>query len=225
MIIKDSIIHPMKLFIDTANINEIKEANALGIIDGVTTNPTLIAREGRDFISVVREICDIVDGPISAEVVSLKAQDMVVEARSLAKINKNIVIKIPIIPEGLKATKILSREGIKTNLTLCFSPMQALLAAKAGATYVSPFIGRLDDISTTGMDLIRDIKTIFVNYAMKTEIIVASVRHPLHILESAKIGADIATVPYNVLMALVKHPLTDIGIERFLKDWQNVPKK
>lgn len=222
---KDSIICPMKLFIDTANINEIREANALGIIDGVTTNPTLIAKEGRDFVTVVKEICSIVDGPISAEVISLKADEMVREARPLAAIHKNIVIKIPIIPEGLKATKILSKEGIRTNLTLCFSATQALLAAKAGATYVSPFIGRLDDISATGMDLIRDIRTIFVNYGLKTQIIVASVRHPLHVLESAKIGADIATVPYGVLMALVKHPLTDIGIERFLKDWQNAPKK
>lgn len=215
----------MKLFIDTANINEIREANSLGVIDGVTTNPTLIAREGRNFVSVVREICGIVDGPISAEVISLKSTEMVSEARSLAQIHKNIVIKIPVIPEGLKATKILSREGIKTNLTLCFSPTQALLAAKAGATYISPFIGRLDDISTTGMTLIRDIKTIFVNYGLKTEIIVASVRHPLHVLEAAKIGADIATVPYGVLMALIKHPLTDIGIDKFLKDWQNVPKE
>ncbi len=215
----------MKLFIDTANINEIKEANALGIIDGVTTNPSLIAKEGRDFISVVKEICAIVDGPISAEVISLKADEMVKEAESLAKIHKNIVIKIPLIPEGLKATKTLSKEGIRTNLTLCFSPTQALLAAKAGATYVSPFIGRLDDISTVGMDIIRDIKTIFHNYGFKTEIIVASVRNPIHVLDAAKIGADIATVPYATLMALVKHPLTDIGIERFLKDWQNVPKK
>lgn len=215
----------MKLFIDTANINEIREANALGIIDGVTTNPTLIAKEGRDFVAVVKEICAIVDGPISAEVVSLKADEMVSEARPLAAIHKNIIIKIPIIPEGLKATKILSKEGIKTNLTLCFSAAQALLAAKAGATYVSPFVGRLDDISSTGMELIRDIRTIFINYGLKTQIIVASVRHPLHVLESAKMGADIATVPYGVLMTLVKHPLTDIGIERFLKDWKNVPKK
>jgi transaldolase len=214
----------MKLFIDTANINEIKEANTFGIIDGVTTNPSLIAKEGRDFISVVKEICAIVDGPISAEVISLKADEMVKEARSLAKIHKNIVIKIPLIPEGLKATKILSKEGIRTNLTLCFSPTQALLAAKAGATYVSPFIGRLDDISAVGMELIRDIKIIFKTYGFKTEIIVASVRNPIHVLDAAKIGADIATVPYATLMALVKHPLTDIGIERFLKDWQNVPK-
>lgn len=214
----------MKLFIDTANISEIKEANALGIIDGVTTNPSLIAKEGRDFLTVVKEICAIVDGPISAEVISLKADEMVKEARLLAKIHKNIVIKIPLIPEGLKATKILSKEGIKTNLTLCFSPTQALLAAKAGATYVSPFIGRLDDISIVGMELIRDIKTIFHNYGFKTEIIVASVRNPIHVLDAAKIGADIATVPYTTLMALVKHPLTDIGIQRFLKDWENVPK-
>ncbi len=215
----------MKLFIDTANINEIKEASALGVIDGVTTNPTLIAREGRDFVGVVREICAIVDGPISAEVVSLKADEMVAEARPLAQIHKNIVIKIPIIPEGLKATKVLSSEGIKTNLTLCFSPAQALLAAKAGATYVSPFIGRLDDIGQVGMDLIRDIKTIFRNYSFSTQIIVASVRNPVHVLESALAGADIATVPYSVLMSLVRHPLTAAGIERFLKDWQNVPKK
>jgi len=214
----------MKLFIDTANINEIREANALGVIDGVTTNPTLIAKEGRDFISVVKEICSIVDGPISAEVVSLKADEMVKEARPLSKIHKNVVIKIPLNPEGLKATKMLSREGIKTNVTLCFSPTQALLAAKAGATYVSPFIGRLDDISQLGMDLIKDIKSIYSNYSFKTEIIVASVRHPMHVLEAAKTGADIATVPYAVLMSLVKHPLTDIGIDRFLKDWKNVPK-
>lgn len=215
----------MKLFIDTANINEIREANAIGIIDGVTTNPSLIAREGRDFIAVVKEICSIVDGPISAEVISLKSGEMVKEASKLAKIHKNVVIKLPLIAEGLKAAKILSREGIKTNLTLCFSPTQALLAAKAGATYVSPFIGRLDDISLTGMDLIRDIKTIFTNYNFKTQIIVASVRNPLHVLDAAKIGADIATVPYATLIALIKHPLTDIGIEKFLKDWQSAQKK
>jgi len=215
----------MKLFIDTANINEIREASALGIVDGVTTNPSLIVKEGRDFIGVVKEICAIVDGPISAEVISIKSDDMVREARELARIHKNIVIKIPLIAEGLKATKILSKEGIKTNLTLCFSATQALLAAKAGATYVSPFIGRLDDISQEGMQLIRDIKTIYANYGFKTEIIVASVRNPLHVLEAAKIGADIATVPYSVLMTLVKHPLTDIGLQRFLKDWENVKKK
>jgi transaldolase len=215
----------MKLFIDTANINEIREANSLGIIDGVTTNPSLIAKEGCDFVCAIKEIAGIVDGPISAEVVSVKCDDMVKEARPLAKIHKNIVIKIPLTAEGFKATKVLSSEGIKTNVTLCFSPTQALLAAKAGATYVSPFIGRLDDISQVGMDLIRDIKTIYSNYGFKTQIIVASVRNPIHVLEAAKIGADIATVPYGVIMALVKHPLTDIGLERFLKDWQNVPKK
>ena len=215
----------MKLFIDTANINEIREANAIGIIDGVTTNPSLVAKEGRDFIAVIKEICAIVDGPVSAEVISLRCDEMVKEAASLAKIHKNIVVKIPLVAEGLKAANILSKEGVKTNLTLCFSPTQALLAAKAGATYVSPFIGRLDDISFTGMDLIRDIKTIFTNYSFKTQIIVASVRNPVHVLDAARIGADIATVPYSTLMALIKHPLTDIGIERFLKDWQSVSKK
>jgi transaldolase len=215
----------MRLFIDTANIDEIREANSLGIIDGVTTNQTLIAREGRDFAEVVREICSIVNGPISAEAVSQEAGDIIKEAHSLIKIHRNVVVKIPITAEGLKAAKSLLKDGIKTNLTLCFSPTQALLAAKAGAAYVSPFIGRLDDISHVGMDLIRDIRTIFTNYAFATQIIVASVRNPLHVLEAALIGADIATVPYGVLMSLVKHPLTDIGIDRFLKDWQNVPKR
>jgi len=215
----------MKLFIDTANIDEIREASAIGIIDGVTTNPSLVAKEGKDFTSLVGQICEIVDGPISAEAISSKADDIIKEAQSLAKIHKNIVVKIPLTTEGLKATKVLSAKGIKTNLTLCFSATQALLAAKAGATYVSPFIGRLDDISQVGMDLIRDIKTIFTNYNFKTQIIVASIRNPVHVLDAAKIGADIATIPYQVLMALVKHPLTDIGIERFLKDWQNVPKR
>ncbi len=215
----------MKLFIDTANIKEIVEANSLGIIDGVTTNPTLIAKEGRDFLSVVKEICAIVDGPISAEVVSMKADDMAAEARPLSKVHKNIVIKVPLTAEGLKATKALTKEGIKTNVTLCFSPTQALLAAKAGATFVSPFIGRLDDISQVGMELIRQIKKIYLNYSFKTEIIVASVRNPVHVLDAALAGADIATVPYGILMSLVKHPLTDIGVERFLRDWQSVPKK
>ncbi len=215
----------MKLFIDTANINEIKEAHSLGIVDGVTTNPTLIAKERRDFIDVVRQICAIVDGPISAEAVSTRCGDMVGESRELSRIHKNIVIKIPITPEGLKAVKVLSQEGVKTNLTLCFSANQALLAAKAGAAYVSPFIGRLDDIGQVGMDLTRDIKTIYSNYNFKTQIIVASVRNPVHVLEAAKAGADIATVPYNVLMALVRHPLTDAGLERFLKDWQGVEGK
>jgi transaldolase len=215
----------MRLFIDTANIAEIREANALGIVDGVTTNPSLIAKEGRDFLAVVKEICAIVDGPISAEVLSLKADEMVKEGIALSKLHRNIVIKIPLTAEGLKATKALSKENVKTNLTLCFSPTQALLAAKAGAAYVSPFIGRLDDISQVGMDIIRDIKAIYSNYGFKTEIIVASVRNPVHVLDAAKAGADIATVPYAVLMALVKHPLTDIGIDRFLKDWQNAAKR
>lgn len=215
----------MKLFIDTANINEIREAGALGIIDGVTTNPTLIAKEGRGLAEVIKEIASIVDGPISAEVISSKSADMVNEAASLAKMHKNIVVKIPLTDQGLKAARILSRQQVKTNLTLCFSPLQALLAAKAGANYVSPFIGRLDDIGEVGMYLVEDIKLIFANYGFKTEIIVASIRNPIHVLEAAKIGADIATVPYSVLMGLVKHPLTDIGIERFLKDWQSAPNK
>ncbi len=212
----------MKIFIDTANIREIKEANDLGIIDGVTTNPTLVAREGKDLGSLIKEICSIVDGPISAEVIGLKHDEMIREARSLSKMHRNIVVKIPLIQEGLKAARLLSKEGIKTNATLCFSATQALLAAKAGATYVSPFIGRFDDISHEGMDIIRDIKTIYSNYNFPTKIIVASIRHPLHVLEAAKIGADIATVPYDTLMKLVRHPLTDIGIDRFLSDWKKL---
>ncbi|HID72284.1 MAG TPA: fructose-6-phosphate aldolase [Thermoplasmata archaeon] len=210
----------MKIFLDTANIKEIKEASSWGIIDGVTTNPTLIAREGRDFKEVVEEICSIVDGPISAEVLSTHAQGMIEEARELAKIHKNIVIKIPMTVEGLKAVKVLSQEDIRTNVTLVFSATQALLAAKAGASYVSPFVGRLDDNSHYGMDLIGEIVQIFDNYGFATEIIVASVRNPLHVLEAAMMGADIATVPFAVLKKLVGHPLTDIGIERFLKDWE-----
>ena len=215
----------MKIFIDTANIDEIREMNDLGIIDGVTTNPTLVSREGRDFESIIKEIISIVDGPISAEVISLNLEGMVSEARQLSKIHKNINIKIPLTKDGLKTVKILSKEKIKTNVTLCFSATQALLAAKAGATYISPFIGRLDDISHLGMNLVRDIKEIYSNYGFKTKIIVASVRHPLHVLDAAKAGADIATVPYKVLAQLVKHPLTDIGIQRFLEDWKKVPKK
>ncbi|WAM30484.1 fructose-6-phosphate aldolase [Caldicellulosiruptor naganoensis] len=216
----------MKLFIDTANINEIKEAYSWGIICGVTTNPSLIAKEGRDFKEVVNEICSIVDGPISAEVISLKAEDMIEEARDLAKIHKNIVIKIPMTAEGLKAVSVLSKEGIKTNVTLIFSAAQALLAAKAGATYVSPFVGRLDDIGQNGIELIKEIVQIFRNYPdIKTEIIAASIRHPIHVIEAAKAGADIATVPFKVLEQMTKHALTDVGIERFLKDWEKVPKK
>ncbi len=215
----------MKIFIDTANIMEIKEALSWGVIDGVTTNPTLISRENKDFDTLIREICSLVDGPISVEVISLDAEQMVREARSLSKIHKNIVIKVPIIKEGLKATKILSKEKIKTNLTLCFSPSQALLAAKAGANFISPFIGRLDDISHVGMDLIRKIKTIYTNFQFQTQIIVASIRNPLHVVDAALNGADIATIPFNVIESLIKHPLTDIGIERFLKDWEKVSKK
>ena len=215
----------MKIFIDTANIEHIKIANELGIIDGVTTNPTLVAREGKDFIPLIKEICSIVDGPISAEVIGLRHEEMCEEARGLSKIHKNIVVKIPLTTEGLKAVKILSGEGIKTNVTLCFSSAQALIAAKAGATYISPFIGRLDDISHVGMDLVKDIKTIYDNYGFKTEIIVASIRHPLHVLEAAKIGAHIATIPYEALMKLIKHPLTDIGIQRFLNDWKKLQER
>ena len=215
----------MKIFIDTANVEHIREANALGIMDGVTTNPSLIAQEGRDFRQVVQEICSIVDGPISAEVVSLEAEGMVAEAEDLCKIHKNIVIKVPMTAEGLKAVKVCSEKGIKTNVTLVFSSAQALLAAKAGASYVSPFVGRLDDISITGMDLIEEIVTIFDNYGFETEVIVASVRNPLHVVESAMMGAHIATVPFKVIQQLIKHPLTDIGIEKFLADWEKVPKK
>jgi transaldolase len=215
----------MKIFIDTANVEQIREANALGIVDGVTTNPSLIAQEGRDFRQVVEEICSIVDGPISAEVVSLEAEGMVAEAEDLSRIHKNIVVKIPMTAEGLKAVKACSGKGIATNVTLVFSSAQALLAAKAGASYVSPFVGRLDDISLAGMDLIEEIVTIFDNYEFETEIIVASVRNPLHVVESALLGAHIATVPLKVIQQLVKHPLTDIGIEKFLADWEKVPSK
>jgi transaldolase len=215
----------VKLFIDTANVNEIREANSWGVICGVTTNPSLIAKEGRDFVEVVKEITDIVDGPISAEVISLDHEGMIKEARELAKIHKNIVIKIPMTIEGLKAVKVLSKEGIKTNVTLIFSSAQALLAAKAGATYVSPFLGRLDDIGQDGMYLIEEIVRIFDNYGIETEIIAASIRHPIHVEKAALAGAHIATVPFKVLEQMTKHPLTDIGIERFLKDWEKVPKK
>jgi transaldolase len=215
----------MKIFLDTANVEHIREANNWGIIDGVTTNPSLIAREGRDFKEVVEEICSIVDGPISAEVVSMEAKEMVKEARQLAKIHDNITIKVPMTPEGLKATRELSIRNINTNVTLVFSANQALLAAKAGATYVSPFIGRLDDAGHEGMQIVRDIVTIYMNYAFDTEVIVASVRHPIHVIDAAKTGAHIATVPYKVLELMVKHPLTDIGIEKFLADWEKVPKQ
>jgi transaldolase len=214
----------MKFFIDTANVKEIKEVSTWGVLDGVTTNPSLIAKEGRDFIEVIKEIADMVDGPISAEVISIDHEGMVSEAEKLTVLHKNIVIKIPMTDEGLKAVKILSSKGIKTNVTLIFSASQALLAAKAGASYVSPFIGRLDDISNPGMDIVSDISQIFSIYGIETEIIAASVRHPLHVIECAKLGAHIATVPYGVFKQMLKHPLTDIGIEKFLKDWESVPK-
>jgi len=216
---------PMKIFLDTANIDEIREGVELGVIDGVTTNPSLIAREGRRFDEVVGEICAIVDGPISAEAVSMTSKEMFEEAKRLSEIHPNIVVKIPMTEEGLKTVKKCKKAGIKTNVTLVFSPNQALLAAKAGATYVSPFVGRLDDITHYGMDLVRSIVQIFSNYDFDTEIIVASVRNPLHVLEAAMAGADIATVPYKVLKQMFRHPLTDIGIERFLKDWEKVPKE
>ena len=219
----------MKFFIDTANIDEIKEAAKLGVLDGVTTNPTLISKEikrtGGEVNDILKEICKIVQGPVSAEVVSLDSEGMVKEGKVLAKLDQHIVIKIPITKGGLKAIKQLHQEGIRSNTTLIFSPMQALLAAKAGASYVSPFVGRLDDISHIGMDLIGDIARIYQNYEIETEIIVASIRHPLHVVEAALMGADIATIPFAVIEKLLKHPLTDIGIERFLADWESVKGK
>lgn len=215
----------MKFFIDTANIEEIKEINEWGILDGVTTNPSLIAKEGRNFEEVVREISNLVDGPISAEVVSLETEGMLEEARELAKIHKNIIIKVPMTKEGLKAVKTLTEEGIKTNVTLIFTASQALMAAKAGATYVSPFLGRLDDISTNGMNLIEDIVNIFNYYSIDTEIIAASIRHPMHVVECALSGADIGTIPYKVFNQMLNHPLTDSGIARFLADWETVKDK
>ncbi|MBW2165620.1 MAG: fructose-6-phosphate aldolase [Deltaproteobacteria bacterium] len=214
----------MKFFIDTANIEEIKEASSMGMADGVTTNPTLIAREKGNFEDIIKEICKIVDGPISAEVISLDTEGMLKEARHLASIHKNIVVKIPMTIDGIKATRQLSEEGIKTNVTLIFSPLQALMAAKAGATYVSPFIGRLDDISNEGILLVEQIVEIFNNYAFDTEVIVASVRNPLHVLDAALMGADIATIPFKVLSKFASHPLTDKGIKAFLDDWNKANK-
>jgi len=214
----------MKIFIDTANLQQIKEVNSWGILDGVTTNPTLVAKEGCDFKSRIEDICKVVDGPISAEAISMDADGMVKEARELAKIHKNIIVKIPMTDEGLKAVKVLSKENVKTNVTLVFSPNQALLAAKAGATYVSPFVGRLDDISHNGMELVKDIVTIYKNYGYKTQVIAASIRHPVHVTEAALAGAHVATVPYDVLKKMLKHNLTDEGIAKFLKDWEKVPK-
>ena len=212
----------MKFFIDTANIEDIKKANELGMVDGVTTNPSLVSKEGREFKGLIKEICKIVAGPVSAEAVSLDAAGMIREARELSSLADNIVVKIPLIEEGLKAVKILAHEGIKTNVTLCFSPIQALMAAKAGAAYISPFVGRLDDISHDGMKLVEQIMTIYENYDFETEVIVASIRHPLHVLDAALMGADIATIPYKVINQLAKHPLTDIGLEKFLDDWKKL---
>ena len=215
----------MKLYLDTANVKEIAEASSLGVLDGVTTNPSLVAKEGRVFREVLVEICNIVDGPISAEVVSLEADAMVKEGKELAKIHKNIVVKVPLIPEGLKATKRLAAEGIRVNVTLCFSPTQALLAAKAGAWCVSPFIGRLDDISSNGMELIRQIVTIYKNYDYKTYVLVASVRHPQHVVEAALAGGHICTMPFAIFQQMVKHPLTDLGLKKFLADWTSQLQK
>ncbi|HTM22615.1 MAG TPA: fructose-6-phosphate aldolase [Kofleriaceae bacterium] len=214
----------MKFFIDTADIKEIREAAAMGLVDGVTTNPSLVAKSGRKFRDVLVEICDVVKGPVSAEVVSMTHDEMMKEAREYAGLRGNIVVKLPLIPEGLKAVRTCAEEGIKTNVTLCFSASQALLAAKAGANYISPFIGRLDDVSTDGLGLIADILQIYRAYQFKTEVLVASVRHPMHVVEAAKMGADIATCPFAVLIQLAKHPLTDVGLEKFLSDWKKVPR-
>jgi transaldolase len=214
----------MKIFIDTANINEIRDAASMGVLDGVTTNPSLVAKEGKDFKTLLKEICSVVDGDISAEVVATELDGMLREGRDLAKLDAKIVVKVPLTKDGLKAVKIFKAEGIRTNVTLCFSPNQALLAAKAGAYIISPFVGRLDDISTNGMDLIHQILTIYNNYEFDTQVLVASIRHPLHVVESAMMGAHIGTMPYNVITQLIKHPLTDIGLERFLADWKKSQK-
>ncbi len=214
----------MKFFVDTANINEIREAASLGILDGVTTNPSLVAKEGKDFKETIIEICNIVKGPVSAEVVALDFDGMMKEAHEYVKWSEYVVVKLPTTREGLKACKALSSEGIKTNLTLCFSASQALLVAKAGGTYVSPFVGRLDDISFNGMDLIRDIVTIYKNYGYSTQVLAASIRHPMHVVEAAKIGAHVSTMPFKILDMMFKHPLTDKGIETFLKDWEKTKK-
>lgn len=214
----------MKIFLDTANVNEIREAASMGFCDGVTTNPSLVAKEGRDFPTVLREICAVVKGDVSAEVVSTDLDGMLKEARSLVKIADNIVVKVPLIREGLKAVKQLKAEGIRTNVTLCFSATQALFAAKAGAYIISPFVGRLDDISANGMELIRQIMTIYTNYGFDTQVLVASIRHPLHVVDAAMAGAHIGTMPYSVFAQMIKHPLTDIGLERFLADWKKMQK-
>ena len=214
----------MKIFIDSADIDEVREAASWGIVDGVTTNPSLIAKTGRDFKSVVAEICELVKGPISAECVETQADKMIPEAREIAEMHPNIVVKVPLTTEGLKTVKTVSAEGIKTNVTLCFSPAQGLLAAKAGATYISPFVGRLDDISHEGMEIIQDLVQIYNNYGYPTEVLAASIRHPRHVVDAALCGAHVATIPFKVLSQLVKHPLTELGLEKFLKDWEQVPK-
>lgn len=214
----------MKFFIDTADVVEIKQAAEYGLLDGVTTNPSLIAQTKRQFKEVITEICELVDGPISAEVISLDADGMIREAKELKAIHKNIVVKIPLTMDGLKATKWCYENGIQTNVTLCFSPLQALMAAKAGATYISPFVGRLDDIGQDGMELISQIIEIYSNYGFETQVLVASIRHPMHVLEAARLGADVVTIPFKVLSQLVQHPLTEIGIKKFLSDWEKVPK-
>lgn len=214
----------MKIFIDSGDTNEIREAQAMGLVDGVTTNPSLAAKSGKPFKQLILEICEIVDGPISAEVVSLKADEMVKEGKDIASWHKNIVVKVPLIPEGLKAVRQFTAMGIRTNVTLCFNPNQALLAAKAGATYVSPFVGRLDDISTDGMQLIRDIRLIYNNFNFKTEILTASARTPMHFLEAAKVGSDVITAPWSTLQQIIKHPLTDSGLKKFLEDWEKSKK-
>ena len=212
----------MKFFLDTANLDEIQKANELGLLDGVTTNPSLVSKEGRDFKELLKEICGIVEGPVSAEVVSTETEGMLKEARDLAGLADNIVVKIPLLKDGLKAVKVLTEEAIKTNVTLCFSPIQALMAAKAGASYISPFVGRLDDISHRGMELVEQIMGIYENYGFDTEVIVASVRNPIHVLDAALMGADIVTVPYKVMEQFIKHPLTDIGLANFLADWKKM---
>lgn len=214
----------MKFFIDTADIEEIKEAAALGVLDGVTTNPSLVAKTGRTFDEVLAEIVEVVDGPISAEVTSTNFEGMRDEARKLSAIHENIVVKIPVIDEGIKAVRWCRDNGIRTNVTLCFNPMQALIAAKAGASYISPFVGRLDDISHDGMELISQVRAIYDNYGFETEVLVASIRHPMHAVQAALMGADVATMPLKVIKGLLKHPLTDIGLEKFLADWEKVPK-
>jgi len=218
-------VNAVKFFIDTADIQEIREVHSLGLIDGVTTNPSLVAKTGRGFSEVVSEICSLVKGPVSLETVSRDAQGMVREGEELVRYGKNVVVKVPLTTEGLKAVRILKEQGIKTNVTLCFSPVQAILAAKAGAAYISPFVGRLDDISQDGMEVIEQIVKIYANYGFSTEVLVASIRHPIHVLTAALMGAHVATMPYAVLRQLAQHPLTDIGMERFLKDWEKVPNK